>query len=249
MTFCPLPSADISTRTAYTVHERIKTVTIYNETTIEAVASEIPQFISGKRLNHTYAVERECRVLGALFSAHPTLMSEEDVYKLRIAALLHDVTKEKSVEEHAALAAQYRIPLSDLEKSAPKVLHSKTAPSLARETINPKYGCCIVDDAICDAIRTHTTGAAQMSLIGKLLYLADYIEETRTFEDCVTLRHAFYDTVDTCRDDAASLMRHLDSVLLLSFDMTIRDLLESRAPIDANTTAARNALLFSSIRA
>ena len=220
-------------------------MTIYNETVIETVANEIPQFISGKRLAHTYAVERECQALGALFSAHPTLMSEEDVYKLRIAALLHDITKEKSVDEHAALAKEFRIPLTDLEKCAPKVLHAKTAPALARKTVNERLGCCVVDDAICDAIRTHTTGAAQMSLIGKLLYLADYIEETRTFEDCIRLRHLFYDTLDACSDDAASLCHHLDAVLLCSFDMTIRDLLDNHAPIDANTTAARNALLFS----
>ena len=223
-------------------------MTIFNESIIEAVAKEIPQFISGKRLAHTYAVERECRVLGALFSAHPSLMSAEDVYKLRVAALLHDITKEKSVDEHSAIAAQYRIPLTDMERAAPKVLHSKTAPMLARETINAKLGCCVVDDAVCDAIRTHTTGAPVMSLIGKLLYLADYIEDTRTFEDCVVLRRSFYDTIDTCKDDPDALRCHLDNILLLSFDMTIRDLLENRAPIDANTTAARNALIFSAIR-
>ena len=223
-------------------------MTIYNEAMIDAVAHEIPQFISGKRLSHTYAVERECRTLGALFSAHPMLMSEEDVYKLRIAALLHDITKEKSVGEHTEIAEQYHIPLTDLEKSAPKVLHAKTAPPLARDVINEKFGCCVVDDAVCDAIRTHTTGAAVMSLIGKLLYLADYIEETRTFEDCITLRYRFYDTIDTCKNDPAALTEHLDRTLICSFDMTIRDLLENHAPIDANTTAARNALLFSAAR-
>ena len=87
-----------------------------------------------------------------------------------------------------------------------------------------------------------------MSLIGKLLYLADYIEETRTFEDCITLRHAFYDGLDAVSGDAASLDAHLNKTLILSFDMTIRDLLSAGAPIDANTTAARNALLFSSNR-
>ncbi|MBR5869523.1 MAG: bis(5'-nucleosyl)-tetraphosphatase (symmetrical) YqeK [Clostridia bacterium] len=223
-------------------------MSIQYESVISAIAEVLPQFISGKRLAHTLAVERECRSLTALFTAHPLLMSEEDGYKLRIAALLHDITKEKTPAEHAALAEKYRIPLTDLEKSAPKVLHSKTAPSLAREIFNVQFGACVVDDAICDAIRTHTTGAANMSLIGKLLYLADYIEDTRTFEDCVALRHAFYDTIDAHQSDAASLMHHLDNTLLLSFDMTIRDLLESGAPIDENTTAARNALLFSAIR-
>ena len=221
---------------------------IYNEAIIETVAAMIPQFISGKRLAHTMAVERECRSLGALFSAHPTVMTEEEVSKLRIAALLHDITKEKKVAEQTALAAKYRIPLTDLERSAPKVLHSKTAPALAQECINAHCGVRVVDDVICDAIRTHTTGAAQMSLIGKLLYLADYIEDTRTFEDCIALRHAFYDNIDAYKADSTALLGHLDQVLLLSFDMTIRDLLESGAPIDANTTAARNALLFSAIR-
>ena len=221
-------------------------MSICNETIIERIAAEIPQFISGKRLAHTMAVERECRALSARFSAHPALMSEEDAYKLRIAALLHDITKEKNTEEHAALCAEYRIPLTDFELAAPKVLHAKTAPPLAREVINDARSVCIVDDAVCDAIRTHTTGAAQMSLIGKLLYLADYIEETRTFADCVTLRHSFYDPLDAHNTSAQALLRHLDNTLLCSFDMTIRDLLEQHAPIDANTTAARNALLFAS---
>lgn len=223
-------------------------MSIYNESVIETIAAALPQFISGKRLAHTLAVERECRALSALFCAHPTLMSEEDAYKLRTAALLHDITKEKTPAEHAALAAEYRVPLSDMQMTAPKVLHSQTAPPLAREVFNRQFAANIVDDAVCDAIRTHTTGAAQMSLIGKLLYLADYIEDTRTFEDCIVLRRAFYDTIDTSRDDANSLLKHLDNILLLAFDMTIRDLLANGAPIDENTTAARNALLFSAHR-
>lgn len=223
-------------------------MSVCNESVIETIANALPQFISGKRLAHTLAVERECRSLAALFCAHPTLMSEDDAYKLRVAALLHDITKEKTPAEHAALAAKYCIPLSDMQMAAPKVLHSQTAPPLAREMFNAQFRANIVDDAVCDAIRTHTTGAAQMSLIGRLLYLADYIEDTRTFEDCIALRHAFYDTVDACKDDANALMKHLDTVLLLSFDMTIRDLLESGAHIDENTTAARNALLFSANR-
>ena len=220
----------------------------YNEALIDALRKDIPQFISGKRLAHTYAVERECAALAEIFCRHPLLLSREDAYRLRIAALLHDITKEKTPAEHCRICAEHRIPLCDMELAAPKVLHAKTAPALARAVINPNYGWTVADDAVCDAIRTHTTGAAQMSLIGKLLYLADYIEETRTFEDCITLRHAFYDGLDAVSGDAASLDAHLNKTLILSFDMTIRDLLSAGAPIDANTTAARNALLFSSNR-
>ncbi len=216
-----------------------------NETVLAALRDLIPTFIGGKRLAHTYAVERECAALSAIFSRHPALFSEQDGYKLRIAALLHDITKEKSVPEQIALAAKYRIPLTDYELASPKVLHAKTAPALAMDVVNVKFGCCIVDDAICDAIFTHTTGAARMSLMGKLLYLADYIEETRTFPDCVALRERFYAPLDTVRDDPGALLSHLDTVMLLSFDMTIKDLLSAQALVNENTTAARNAILFS----
>lgn len=215
-----------------------------NEALLTRLSARIPSFIGGKRLAHTYAVERECAALGALFSRHPSLMTEEDVYKLRISALLHDITKEKSVTEHVALATKYRIPLTDYELASPKVLHAKTAPLLAADVINTELGMCLVDDTVKNAIYTHTTGAEQMTLTGKLLYLADYIEETRTFADCVTLRHAFYDNLDAVKDDPCALMHHLDTVMLLSFDMTIKDLLSVGALVHANTIAARNALLF-----
>ncbi len=216
----------------------------YTEELIREICVEIPSFISGKRLAHTYAVERECADLAAIFSAHPRLFSEEDAFRLRIAALLHDITKEKTREEQLALCEAYRIPLSDYERISPKVLHAKTAPFAAAAYFNERYAQNVVDDGIRDAIYTHTTGAARMSLIGKLLYLADYIEPTRTFEDCITLRNRFYDALPSVREDAAALLAHLDNVLLLSFDMTIEDLVKNGACIDPNTVAARNAILF-----
>lgn len=219
----------------------------YNETLIEQIRAEIPAFIGGKRLAHTYAVERECSALADIFTCFPTLLSDEDACRLRIAALLHDITKEKTVSEQKALAAEYHIPLTDYDLASPKVLHAKTAPPLAADRIHAKYGWNVVDDAIQDAIRTHTTGAVQMSLIGKLLYLADYIEDTRTFEACIRLRHMFYDGLDAVRGDEAALCGHLNRVLLYSYDITISDLLSSGALIDAETTAARNALLFQMI--
>ncbi len=219
-----------------------------SEQLILTLRDTIAAYISGKRLLHTYAVERECIALGSLFSSHPQLLSEADAYKLRIAALLHDITKEKSTEEHIALAKKYRVPLTDFDIASPKVLHAKTGAAYAADVINTALSRNVVDDAVCHAIFTHTTGAAQMSLIGKLLYLADYIEDTRTFTDCVVLRHMFYDQLDAVKNDPIQLLSHLDTVMLLSFDMTIKDLLDSGAFINENTTAARNALLFSRMK-
>ncbi|MBQ4290011.1 MAG: HD domain-containing protein [Clostridia bacterium] len=216
----------------------------YSESLIERVRGEISFFLSGKRLAHTFAVEEECLALGTLFSAHPTLFSEEETAKLRVAALLHDITKQKTLEEQEELCRRYGIPLTDYERMSPKVLHAKTAPDLANEHLLARFGERIVDDAIADAIRTHTTAAPCMSMMGKLLYLADYIEPTRTFPDCVTLRGRFYEKLDGVSADPERLSGHLDAVILESLDMTIRDLMEQEACIDPQTVAARNALLF-----
>ena len=76
----------------------------------------------------------------------------------------------------------------------------------------------------------------------KLLYLADYIEDTRTFEDCVKLREYFYTGLEKCADakDRESL---LSDTLILSFDMTIRGLIDDGTPIHQDTFEARNYLI------
>ena len=81
-----------------------------------------------------------------------------------------------------------------------------------------------------------------MTLPEQLLYLADYIDESRTFENCVRLRHAFWDANP---EDLPFDLRlsHLYRILLLSFQMTITDLLAEEALISSETIAARNELL------
>lgn len=59
-------------------------------------------------------------------------------------------------------------------KSEPKMLHGKTAAAIARAEYH-------MPEDICDAIACHTTGKNHMTLLDKILYLADYIEETRDF--------------------------------------------------------------------
>ena len=81
-----------------------------------------------------------------------------------------------------------------------------------------------------------------MTLTEKLLYLADYIDASRTFESCVILRRYFWDAKPE-QMDATARLRHLSNTLLLSFDMTMHDLLEEHRPIAPDTVDARNELL------
>lgn len=184
--------------------------------------------ISGKRLSHTVAVAKECDDLAELFR-----LSDEDAEKLHLAALLHDCTKEKKGREQTALCDEFGIPYTEDDLRSPKVFHAITGAAVAARD----HGA---PEDVCSMIRWHTTGSTCMTLCERLLYLADYIEPTRTWDDCVTLRKVFYDRV---RKGKTPLPDILLDTLILSFDMTLRCLLEDGACIHPATVAARNALL------
>lgn len=196
-----------------------------NENTLGFLRRELAKYISGKRLTHSYAVEDEAAALGKLFA-----LSEDDLIKLRIAAILHDITKEKSTEDQITLCRKYGVTVTDDDIASPKVFHSVTGAYEAR-TLYPD----IVDETIFNAIKYHTTGRAEMTLFEKLLYLADYIERTRTFSDCIKLREYFYSSPPTTK--------HLNNTILLSYDMTVSNLLEEAQAIHVSTVLARNSII------
>ena len=197
------------------------------EKALSELRERIKEHISGKRYSHTLAVEEEIVHLCEIFS-----MSEQETFIMRIAALLHDITKEKNTDEQTALCVKGNITYGDAELSSPKVFHSMTAEVVIKESF-PEYA---VED-ILSPIRYHTTGRENMTLGEKLLYLADYIEETRTFPDCVALRKEFYGISDPAENG------HLDDVLITSFKMTVRNLLDEDAQIHPATIASLNSLL------
>ena len=93
------------------------------------------------------------------------------------------------MEEQLALCRQYGIRLDELEQRALKLLHAKTGAAIARDLFG-------VDDEIYSAIYWHTTGHANMTLLEKIMYLADYIEPTRNFPGVNELRAACNESLD-----------------------------------------------------
>jgi len=211
-------------------------ISIEQEQRLSALRERIRTYMSGKRLAHTIGVEREIAVLSGIYTP-------EGEYMLRVAALLHDITKELSHEEQLQLCDESGIIYTDAEKRMPKTFHARTAAVRIRRDF-PEFA----DPAVIDVIRWHTTGRAGMTIGDKLLYLADYIEDTRTFPDCVELRRQFYAGLAGAADEASRAL-HLCDILILSFDMTIRGLLEDGTPIHMDTVAARNDLICTRPRA
>lgn len=170
-------------------------------------------YLSYRRIPHVLGTEQEAIRLAERYGA--------DVEKARVAALLHDCTKKLDMEAQMALCREYGIALDELERQALKLLHAKTGAAVAESVFG-------VDREIGDAIRWHTTGRAGMSLLEKIVYLADYIEPTRDFPGVDKLRKVCYE--------------ELDKGLLLGLEMTIEEMTEMGNPVHRATIEARDAL-------
>lgn len=183
-----------------------------------------------KRFKHTLGVQKEAYELGKIFMPH-------EAEKLELAGLLHDITKDFSTERQLSLCDEYGISV-DRAHLVPKLLHAKTGCEYARRL----FGAELVDDTVYSGIYYHTTGRKNMSLFEAIIYFADYIEEGRTFEDCVKLRQFFYSNLKNATGYGEKL-EVLRQAMVLSFDMTIKNLIEEGKAIDNDTVEARNYFL------
>lgn len=204
----------------------------FSESMLEQLRRSVSTSMSQKRFRHTAAVEQMAARLGELY-----VPDKIDI--LRAAALLHDITKEYSAEKQLQTCRSFGIIIAKQDILTPKTFHAKTAAALI-PVLYPDFA----DGEVIDAVRWHTTGRADMTLLEKLVYLADYIDESRTFPDCVALRSLFWDAQPQKMSEAER-MAHLDRVLIRSFDMTLASLIEDGAPISDDTFAARNFLIVS----
>ena len=195
------------------------------EEMLPALQAAVKDSMSPYRFAHTEGVAQTVAELAALFEA--------DATALQAAALLHDVTKEWSAEKALAYLAENGISLRPDERVSPKVYHGITAVPFIQKAYAP-----YATPTVLSAVRWHTTGRDGMTLEEALLYLADYIEPGRRFDDCVALRKAFFDAPLQAMS-MAERQDHLWQILLQSFDYTLAALAAEGAPVCADTLAAR----------
>lgn len=169
--------------------------------------------LHARRVRHVLGVEEEAVRLAEQYGA--------DIEKARVAALLHDCTKRLDYSEQLELCVRFGVELDAWEKAEVKLLHAKTGAAMARHVFG-------ADEAVCDAIRWHTTGRADMTLLEKVLYLADYIEPNRHFEGVDALRRAVYED--------------LDQGLELGLRMSIEEIEARGSPVHPDTLDAYNSI-------
>ncbi|ULO06143.1 bis(5'-nucleosyl)-tetraphosphatase (symmetrical) YqeK [Paenibacillus sp. 19GGS1-52] len=180
------------------------------EALIEAVSTQMPD----KRWKHTLGVMESSIKLAERYSADPVRAEQ--------AAILHDVAKYWPVDRMKEIIEQNDLS-ADLLKHDKQLWHAEVGAFVAER----EYG--ITDPEVIAAIRFHTSGRVGMSLLEKIVCLADYIEPGRDFPGVENIRKL--------------AKVSLEEGLVAGFDSTISLLLEKRRIIFPLTVLARNDLV------
>lgn len=198
---------------------------------LEIIRESLPRFLTHSRLSHTLSVEKEA--IGIAKLLFPAMQIDEKyISDISCAALLHDITKKNTLEEQHALCQKYSIETDCISCNSCNLLHSKTAAFVAKELFG-------INAVVFSAIFNHTTGKENMNIFDKIVFLADYIEPTRTHEVCLNARNSFYKEIASGENPVIVL----DRAVLSSLDNTISHLINTSNPIDIQTVKARNYLL------
>ena len=147
-----------------------------------------------KQLEKELKPDRFDHTLGVAYTAASmAFVHGADVEKALIAGFLHDCAKCMSHEEQIKICEKNKIEISEVERRNHSLLHAKVGMYLART----KYD--VFDTDILNAIRWHTTGREDMSLLEKIVYIADFIEPNRKpLEDMDIIRQEAFSDIDRC---------------------------------------------------
>lgn len=196
---------------------------------INALRETVRGILTPFRFAHTLGVERMAARLSQLCCPDKELL-------LRSVALLHDVTKEFSFEKQLRIFQKYGVQPTEEQLSVPPTIHALTAA-----LIIPDEFPAFADIELIDAIRYHSTGRANMTLSEKIIYLSDYIEDTRKYDDCIALREEFF-AAEPEKMSQNQRIAHLNRVLLHSIELTIEELTEKGKIIEQGTLRAQESL-------
>ena len=160
-----------------------------NKNKIEKLITEysniLKNYISGFRYNHSVSVAN-CAMSLAMRYETPL----EDAL---IAGMLHDIAKKTQNSEMLSLCEKYNIELSDNDKKSIPVVHSYLGAYIAEHELN------ITNKDILNAIYNHTLGRANMSMLEKIIFVADYIEPLRSKrENMDKIRKMAFIDIDKC---------------------------------------------------
>ena len=170
----------------------------------DGVVKKLAEHLKGEKVEHSLGVEETAVKLAQRYGA--------DAQKAGLAGLLHDYTKQK---DNVKLAEKYHIPYL-----TEKTLHGHTAAAVLKDK---GY---VTDEEVLSAVKWHTTGRAGMTMLEKIVYLADYIEPSRDFDGVEKLRRLAFENID--------------KAVLYGLQTSIEHIIENKSLIDTDSVGAYN---------
>ena len=177
----------------------------FSRENIDLIKADLKEKLPKKRYEHTLGVAYTAAALAMCYG--------EDILKAELAGILHDVAKAKKSSELKDDMKGYIDPYTDgdyvalIADKAPQILHAIYAPYLAKKDYK------IEDKDILSAIRWHTTGKKDMTMLEKIVFVADYIEPNRKkLPDIDWIRTlSFHDISEAVKVTAKSTIEYLGS--------------------------------------
>lgn len=183
-------------------------------TDIEFLKDELRKKVTEKRYLHSLGVMKMCEELAKKYGGN--------IQKAKLVGLMHDLAKDISKEEKIKYIYENNIPCSEVEMANIEIMHGKIAADMCKK----KYE---FDEEMCSSIAVHTTGKENMTILEKILFVADKIDDTRK-----------YPFVDELRETADS---SLDEAIIKHIGKAINKNIEENKVIIEDSVRTRNYLL------
>ncbi len=181
----------------------------YKNLPMEELESVAVSLHSPKRVRHVLGCRDTAAELAKRWGVDPQVAAR--------AGMLHDITKALDGPLQLTLCQEYGTILDDFSAKYPKTLHALTGSLVADRIFGET-------PEIVAAIRSHTTGKGNMTVLEKILYVADYMEPNRDFPGVEQLRHLAY--------------TNLDGALKLGLEMTLEHLKNQGSEVSPETRDA-----------
>ena len=162
---------------------------------IEKLKEDLKIVLSDSRYNHSISVMNMCEALASKYNVN--------VKKAKLIGLMHDMAKDMTKEEKMQYVKNNNIECSLIEEKIVEILHGKIAADICKKRYQ-------FDEEMCTAIKYHTTGKENMTLLEKILFIADKIDETRNYEGVEELRKLAFEDLDK------SILKNIDDTLIIN---------------------------------
>jgi len=174
----------------------------------------VKERLSEKRYYHSKCVMERCEELAKKLNI--------DVELAKKVGIAHDIAKELNSEEKLEYVKKNNIDIDKIEEENTGLLHAKIGADIAIKEFN-------FSEEMAEAIKAHTTGLPNMSLLSKILFIADRTSKERNFPDIELLNKL--------------LEENLNKAVLYIIDKKIQLQIEKKQSMHPNSIIARNEIL------